>query len=197
MAPPGALGIPALGTTPLGGVDGNPLYLTSIVREATLLVDDSVEIFDLFEASALPPFDADAVICDIEAWSARRPSVPHDLHSALVDFLTAVPPSTRVTSVPPGFDVLCLGTLTRDVQVVEVARWLGRSVFENVTIDEHRMLSSAPVQSTRQQFALREEIRLNMAQVQAALSTIEIQLRAPKPSRRVLKWALSRSTSSR
>jgi hypothetical protein len=92
------------------------------------------------------------------------------------------------------FDVIDVTNSTFDSSVDAVARWLARSTAEEVTALERGMLEALVtdvLQFLDGQSQRDADLREDLAQVRAGVETIETQLRAPRPSREVLGWALS------
>ena len=94
--------------------------------------------------------------------------------------------------VPPGNNGEILDLIGMDVDecIGVIARWLARTREAEVSLSERQMLE---VLVDNVQRVLDEQTKTNdsIAQVQAATDTIQAQLRAASPSRRVLGWAVS------
>jgi hypothetical protein len=90
--------------------------------------------------------------------------------------------------------LLELGPLDEEGRIAAIARWLAGVVSAGVSEDEHRKLEALVLvvqQLIDQLRPVTDELRRDVAQVKAAVETIQLQLRAPRPGRRVLAWALS------
>jgi hypothetical protein len=91
------------------------------------------------------------------------------------------------------YDELVLDVSDVNGAVLVVLEWLETFVVIGVTPTEHRQfeaLISSLMRAIDTQEGTIRELRDELAQLRAAAETIQVQLRAPRPGRRVLGWAL-------
>ncbi len=182
------------GPDTLGGGDPRPSLIT-IVQSAVELVlaGEALELVD--QATRVPSIDA--VVWEHGAEGAPRWSAP----TAFVEFADGELEPLRglgplIASLPGGKFPTSLRIASADLAgaVDTVAQWLADHVVKAsvFTVEERRMLEVV-FRSIRESL---EEERLKLdpedaAQVLGALDTADTQLRLPRPSRRVMQWALS------
>ena len=93
-----------------------------------------------------------------------------------------------------GHDIITIDPAEFDRSVNVIARWLASAQGDDITADEGQMLEV--LIGEVQKFLERpqptnQDLRDDLAQVQAAVDTIQAQLKAPRPVRRFIGWALT------
>lgn len=93
-----------------------------------------------------------------------------------------------------GYDVIAIDPSELDRSVSAVARWLVGAQGDGITAGEGQRLEVLIREVQRLlegALPTTEELRDDIAQVQAAVDTIQAQLKAPRPIRRIVGWALT------
>jgi hypothetical protein len=168
-----------------GDASGNVRMLWDVVEAAGNLVEQPTQTVDAESVAQDEELVVDAVLWElgwftVGAMIATWPGIP----AAALDF--------GRYDEPPGDngEILDQVGMNFDERVGVIARWLASTREAEVTAGEREMLE---VLLDRVQRVLDNQTETNesVAQVQAATDTIQAQLRAPSPSRRVLGWAVS------
>jgi hypothetical protein len=152
----------------------------------------NVEVVHAYPESATPQ-GADAVI-----WQEQARDIPHHLDglpTALVAFTLPgaslkVSTETLLAYSYPRAELLVLDEGDNEGSAARLAAWL-RLVAGGVTWQERQMLEviAGAILRALDERRVRSDAD-SLAQFRAASETIEVQLRAPSASRRVVKWAL-------
>ena len=123
---------------------------------------------------------------------------PPDTPVAVVEFLpdaTDAPPVPDIRVMPDyiGYSLLRLSPHFRDAAVSTLARWLRSNVGVDLTTRERAQLEVVvgEIQRLLDSGRFDREDIDEVAMAQAAVDTIQAQLKAPRPSRNIIRWGLS------
>jgi hypothetical protein len=161
--------------------------LSDLVREAAPLVtSERVTIGDPGEF-----YSSDEV--DLVLYERGRPEISPRWSVPTVQVTIGM--HERVSAEPAPIrqhDSLAVSALDRAGAVATIAAWLRAHVEVGVSTEERRKLEAVVREVIRQieRGAYADQAREDVAQAQAAADTVNAQLRAPRPSRRILAWAL-------
>jgi hypothetical protein len=160
-----------------------------VVAAAAIVNGHTVEL--------IPPDEALQTGADAVVWEAHYPGDPAEFARRSIPVVRVVvsdeppgPPVSVTLLVGPQPDNLRIST-SLGAGANSLAEWLGRHLDLGVTLDERKMLEV--VLSAVRRFledgagSVGPE---DLAQIQAAADTIDAQLRAPRPARGVLLWAV-------
>jgi|ERR1700688_357297 len=166
--------------------------LSQFVHAASTIVGDPTMI--------LSPIDALGIAVDAVLWDSREPGDPAEFARAGIPTVRVVlsddPPGSAVSArltVGPQPDSLRVSASNFNESARQIAEWLGSRIRVEVTLKERHMLEVVlkAVRDVQDTHAGVHEDPEEIAQVQAAADTIEIHLKAPKPSRGALAWAVT------
>jgi hypothetical protein len=142
----------------------------------------------------------DAVIWDTDVSPVVWPRQWHTTPSAYVEVFAGEiePPRNlgRTRAVPSGAlrpAELRVSALHIDEAIAVIAAWLEGAIAVGLSVEEHQMLEvvvSAFREVLSDSSVVTQLSKEVAAQVESALATVEAQYRAPRPSRKVLSWAL-------
>jgi len=174
-----------------GGASGAPLLSPLVDAAVMRITGEPAEIFN-----AESPF-IEGVEVLLWEWGAFMPesmvAAWPGIRAAAVDLGNA---SHAPYSWHPGggHDIITIDPAEFDRSVSVIARWLATPLGDEITADEGQMLEVLIGDVRRlleQQQPTNQDLRDDIAQVQAAVDTIQAQLKAPRPVRRFIGWALT------
>jgi len=125
-----------------------------------------------------------------------------DVHAVVYEEGAAIPPpwsvptarvnwSGRMAPAFPQHDSLDVSLLDANHAARLIAEWL-RSQIAGLTADERKKIEVVVKDVLRniERGTYDDKDPAEVAQAQAAVDTVSVQLRAPRPSRRIVRWAL-------
>lgn len=138
--------------------------------------------------------DVEAVVI---AKNAPDALTPPDTPVAVVEFLPGAigaPPMPDIEVKPDhiGYSLLRLSRSFPDSAISTIARWLRSNVGTGLTTEERIKLEVVigEIQRLFGSGVFDREDKDEIAMVQTALDTLQAQLRAPRPSRNIIRWGL-------
>lgn len=159
-----------------------------VERAATLVSSDGVEII---QPGDTPPTSGVAAVLYETGLRRLEPSPP-EVPVAQVSINVGGRGLGALIPTDDGEDLLMLSAQDQDAAVAKIASWLRGHVDIGLTDYERQCLEAVVMAVTRwlQDATLDDYPAEEVAQAQAAVDTVAVQLRAPRPSRRILAWAL-------